>query len=173
MTSMTSDTTTTDPPITRPWRRWLRITWSVFFAVVTVALCVLWIRSYLRTESLEVCIGGQRELTALSIPGVLMVGYGPGLDSLASGKYLIASEPIDMQYVASMRMELGLGGFGAINESIWWIFAAPYWFLVTSTTTVAVLSWTRWSKRFSLRTMLIATTLIAAVLGAVVWTLGR
>ena len=36
---------------------------------------------------------------------------------------------------------------------------------------LAALPWPRWPKRFSLRTLLIATTLVAVVLGLVVWPL--
>jgi hypothetical protein len=35
--------------------------------------------------------------------------------------------------------------------------------------TPAALPWTRWSRRFTLRTLLIATTLVAVVLGLIVW----
>jgi hypothetical protein len=42
----------------------------------------------------------------------------------------------------------------------------PIWFLITLSAALAVAPWMRW--RFNLRTLLIATTLIAFVLGAVV-----
>ena len=45
----------------------------------------------------------------------------------------------------------------------------PYWFLAFVPATIATIPWFRWSKRFSLRTLLIATTLIAVVLGIIVW----
>jgi hypothetical protein len=41
----------------------------------------------------------------------------------------------------------------------------PHWFLAVAAGTLAALPWIRW--RFSLRTLLIATTLIAVVLAAV------
>ena len=42
----------------------------------------------------------------------------------------------------------------------------PYWFVVAVSSVFSVLPWIR---RFSLRTMLIVTTLIAVVLGLIVW----
>jgi hypothetical protein len=45
----------------------------------------------------------------------------------------------------------------------------PSWFTVLIAATLAVLPWIQWSKRFSLRTLLIATTLIALMLGIIVW----
>jgi hypothetical protein len=43
----------------------------------------------------------------------------------------------------------------------------PHWFLVLATIGLSALPWLR--LRFSLRTLLIATTLVAVVLGLVVW----
>ena len=40
----------------------------------------------------------------------------------------------------------------------------PYWFLVPLTCLLAAAPWIRWSKRFSLRALLIATTLVAITL---------
>jgi hypothetical protein len=46
--------------------------------------------------------------------------------------------------------------------------ATPYWFWVLLTTTLAGIPWLlTWESRFSLRRLLIATTLIAVVLGTV------
>ncbi len=45
-------------------------------------------------------------------------------------------------------------------------FRFPYWFPVVITTAFAAAPWVRW--RFSIRTVLIATTLVAVVLGAIV-----
>ena len=42
---------------------------------------------------------------------------------------------------------------------------APYWFLVPLTWLLAVAPWIRWSTRFSLRALLVATTLAAMALG--------
>jgi hypothetical protein len=48
----------------------------------------------------------------------------------------------------------------------------PQWSLVFTCFALAAAPWTRqFSYRFSLRTLLIATTLIAMVLGLIVWTL--
>jgi hypothetical protein len=52
--------------------------------------------------------------------------------------------------------------------------AVPHWFLVALTAlpaTLVVLPWLRW--RFSLRTLLIATTVVAAILGLLVYAVRR
>jgi hypothetical protein len=43
----------------------------------------------------------------------------------------------------------------------------PHWCLILIASALAAVPWLRW--RFSLRTLLIATTLIAVVLGIIVW----
>jgi len=48
----------------------------------------------------------------------------------------------------------------------------PDWILILMMGTIAAAPWIRWRWKFSLRTLLIATTLIAVVLGLVV-ALGR
>jgi len=50
-----------------------------------------------------------------------------------------------------------------------WIIFFPYWFptLLAAVAAVATAPWLRW--QFSLRTLLIATTLVAVVLGVIVW----
>jgi hypothetical protein len=46
----------------------------------------------------------------------------------------------------------------------------PYWFATSFATVLSALPWLLWwPKRFSLRSLLIATTVIAVVLGVVVW----
>jgi hypothetical protein len=44
----------------------------------------------------------------------------------------------------------------------------PHWFAFMSFAFLAAVPWIRWSKSFSLRTLLIATTLVAVALGVVV-----
>jgi hypothetical protein len=44
---------------------------------------------------------------------------------------------------------------------------APHWFAMLTALAIAATPWLRW--RFSLRTLLIATTLVAVVLGLIVW----
>jgi hypothetical protein len=58
--------------------------------------------------------------------------------------------------------------FFGFNLSDWHSFVIPFWFLTTLTVSVAVAPWIHWSNRFSLSTLLIATTLIAVGLGVLV-----
>jgi hypothetical protein len=50
-----------------------------------------------------------------------------------------------------------------------WFIAIPYWLLFTLSAIAGPLPLLRWSNRFTLRTLLIATTLVAVVLALVVY----
>ena len=65
---------------------------------------------------------------------------------------------------------LGFAGFDLRNaHGMHRTLRVPDWFLVLISLVSAAAPWLRWSCRFSLRTLLIATTLVAVVLGLVVW----
>jgi hypothetical protein len=48
-------------------------------------------------------------------------------------------------------------------------FLVPLWFPILLLAAAAALPWAHWLTRFSLRTLLIATTLVAALLGLIAW----
>jgi uncharacterized membrane protein YgaE (UPF0421/DUF939 family) len=54
-------------------------------------------------------------------------------------------------------------------RSYWTSDLYVYWVAILLIAALATTSWFEWSPRFSLRTLLIATTLIALVLGAIVY----
>ena len=62
----------------------------------------------------------------------------------------------------------GIGGFALYrSDSPSLTLRVPHWFLVLAAIGMGALSWLR--PRFSLRTLLIATTLVAVVLGLIVY----
>ena len=60
-------------------------------------------------------------------------------------------------------------GFYVELSRIRGVLSMPYWFLAALATSLSIFPWTNWSRRFSLRTLLIATTLVAVGLGLIVW----
>ncbi|HEX4414833.1 MAG TPA: hypothetical protein VH107_14460, partial [Lacipirellulaceae bacterium] len=48
-------------------------------------------------------------------------------------------------------------------------FRIPHWLFVLLSGTLWAVSWPYWSNRFTIRSLLIATTLVAVVLGLIVW----
>jgi hypothetical protein len=50
------------------------------------------------------------------------------------------------------------------------VWVGPHWYFAITFAAIAALPWLAWLPyRFSLRTLLIATTLVAVVLGVAVW----
>ena len=132
-------------------RRRLKIAWTVFFAVLTVALCVLWVRSYGRDDLIYIPATGSGAVIVASENGELGILLG---DSPWSGWHWSTARFPKPRHVP-----------------LWdWIGRAvrfPYWSTVVICAAVASIPWLPY--RFSLRTMVIVTALVAVVLGLVVW----
>jgi hypothetical protein len=141
--------------------RKLRITWTVFCGIACVLLIVLWVRSYWWADFCEGSIGSHW-IKVESLGGQFVLKHyefqhGPGslhsypIEEIASKAFILER--------GIPKFELGLG-----------VLFFPYWALVLSCLVGTVEPWLSWrSKRFSLRTLLIATTLVAVVLGLIVW----
>jgi hypothetical protein len=125
--------------------RKLRIAWTVAWGVVAVLLCVLWVRSYLVYD--QVVVYWPKGL-------VWFFAYSN------KGMYIIST-------------------YGLLAPQIhagWWFFGRNRWgtavYLPYSLTMFAVcaVAFAPWIHyRFSVRALLIATTLVAVVLGLIVW----
>jgi hypothetical protein len=93
--------------------------------------------------------------------------------------YQPRSDGFDSYYIPNRFQSIGGGlWIGARRPGLWgftagfwsqrnWVTQAPYWSAVVSTAAIATVPWLRW--RFSLRSILIATTLIAVVMGLIAW----
>jgi hypothetical protein len=160
--------------------RKLRIAVSVFFGLLTVALCVLWVRSFSRYEQL----GTQTARDGAAVPTVVESWRGQlwfvwPEHGVSATKWFYDSTPPEIYFHTTdlsevwrpkdtfgfaMRYapELPVGG-GRLGVAV------PHWFLVAVLIAIAAAPWVRWYKRFSLRTLLIATTLVAVLLGLAVW----
>jgi hypothetical protein len=138
--------------------RYLRVAFSATCLIACVLLIVLWVRSYtIRNDELSYVDSSNRGWHFASLRGGMlfcMANYSP------------AKPGAWRMYTAWERELLGFGAF-ATNTST--SFGTPYWFPVLTSIAFASLPWIHWSKRFSLRTLLIATTLVALVLGLAVY----
>jgi hypothetical protein len=160
----------------------LRIAWSVAWGVVAVLLCVLWVRSYWRADY----VNGRASMDRFFVTseaGFLC------LDHLARDEILRWTDVFEIE-------TWEFGDYKTINMrrrlSRWtphhfraetgvyilrtgpttgarWILYIPIWYFVVLSVVVGFASWIRWSKNFSLRTLLIATTLVGLILGFVLW----
>ncbi len=151
----------TDTPTKVRRFRKLRIAWSVFWGLAAVLLVVLWVRSYWQTGCFErqsppsFFIHSQRgQLTFMSgLPERVRLGMLNG--NMYFNPATISPPPV--------------WGFGAAKSAgIISLLFLPYWPVVLLAAVLAAAPWLH-RLRFSLRTLLIATTLVAVVLGLVVW----
>jgi hypothetical protein len=141
--------------------RKLRIAWSVAWCFLAVLLIALWVRSWsvqnpalnYYGDELKYKVPGERFFKVFSNRrGVrLMTASWQGW-----------SVPV----LEDDRARLG---FGTLMGPTSLYVRIPHWFLVVCAAAIATAPWFRWSKRFSLRTLLIATTLLAMLLGLAVW----
>ena len=135
--------------------RKLRIAWSVFWSVAAVLLIVLWVRSYSTIDCLSKSMSGQ-EIGLISINGRI---------TLASWYGATPDRAISLSH-APVSHYAGYIGFVLKQASFKTTLAHPISLMAVCL--LAALPWPRRSNRFSLRTLLIATTLVAVVLGLIV-----
>jgi hypothetical protein len=146
--------------------RKLRIAFSAVFGVLCLLLIVLWARSY---------YGEDRASGHISSVGIRFyssrgwivcfknnaIGQGQYPWSIALGQdYWLA--PSDSRLGFSLPVDF-LGGSATSHISM------PHWVIVLALMVLASIPWIGWKWRFSLRTLLIATTLVAVLLGLVVY----
>jgi hypothetical protein len=142
--------------------RILRIAWSVAWGIVAVLLVALWVRSYWSQEGLfytrnttQVSVftsGGIAGFNYSSYPRGTLMGDAPGIKWLSNpmrpdlyGKALQWDS-------GPQRLSIKLPAVCCVGAFV--LLAAVVWLPL---------------KRFSLRTLLIATTLVAVGLGLTVW----
>jgi hypothetical protein len=159
--------------------RLLRITVSVVCGIVCLLLIALWVRSYWRAD--ELTMAARLRLT--SIYGCIQykgpvgrwsfekdwgyLGWRPSRDEIRA---ITQTEPtpIDLDPKAKAWLKR-FGGLGVGRPSTAWRGSVPFWAVVCVVATLTVAPWIRQFRwRFSLRTLLLVTTLVAVMLGLVV-----
>jgi hypothetical protein len=155
--------------------RRLRIAASVFFAVLAVAVCDFWVRSYRWSDEFEVYPAGNFFCAGISHGGRLVVGSTraakPPTDFLKLRSTLVV-KAAPGQFDDLYSVVAGFGGSWRLNPPAI-VLELPSWFALALTSALAVVSWPRRTYRFRLRAMLIATTAVAIVLGLIVWMTNR
>jgi hypothetical protein len=138
--------------------RKLRIAWSVAWGIACVLLIALWVRSK-------------------SVCDQLWLRYRQSPDSVLhivseSGRIVFEHHPVPDMYLGdpddSGRRPSGLG-FQVLRWGSQTDVFIPDWFLILILGAIAAIPCLRLSLRFSLRTLLIVTTLVAVGLGLIVW----
>jgi hypothetical protein len=150
--------------------RYLRIAFSVACGIACVLLIALWLRSYWWKDGVWVWYPPNMAYAqATSERGSIYLVHLPFNSTTRIG-WGMSSRPARTESSLSNKTMLGFH-FKQIGDpgTFQFIQTVPHWFPLLLVAAVGCLPWIHWSKRFSLRTLLIATTLIAAVLGLVVY----
>jgi hypothetical protein len=137
----------------------LRIAWSVVCGIICVLLIALWVRSH-RVCDTVIWNGGRRV--------VFFSGHGQVRVSMSNTTF--AGAPLLRWLPGITMMPDGIGPwyFQRSRDSIFLVF--PHRLPIAVLALFAVVPWIhelRW--RFSLRTLLIAMTLVTILLGLIVW----
>jgi hypothetical protein len=145
--------------------RYLRIAFSVTCGILCLVLIVMWVTSYVthyrvRGYSVGVEVALQygvlyfERLDVSPIPGVIY----PFADVSSDPAWVLRAEGYPPEFSSLVHFGMRYGSF-----------AIPIWSLMLVSGSFAFSPWIRW--RFSLRTLLIAMTLVAVSLGAIVYSM--
>jgi hypothetical protein len=134
--------------------RKLRIAWSVTWGILCLLGAALWVRSYWQYDNARFALAPANDLLVSSYKGRVI--------------FILESNGIPWQ---STVRELGINwlpsdAFFYKRASGFTSVIIPVWFAVLLFAGIGAIPWVRY--RFSLRTLLVAMTLVAVVLGALV-----
>jgi hypothetical protein len=154
-------------------RRLLNIA-SIVCVVLCVVLMGMWVRSYCTVQKLNRHASTDRQFEAASIPGrllfaheVILCGTSGSLESNARFPEIKPGLGLFGAPSLGRPLESNLGFAGQLSPYV--VVMVPFWFLVLVSGSLAMLFQLRWPPHFSLRTLLIATTFLAVVLGMITW----
>ena len=146
--------------------KYVRIAVTALSLTACVLLIALWVRSYYVADAITGYTTNNNSILLSSFWGRTLLSIGPPIQRrLAVGADIRHSKYAVGEWIA-VPQEVTTSGFGAHWGDNGIVIMSPLWFLATLAGVVAVLPWV--ARRFSLRTLLIAMTLVAVALGLVV-----
>jgi hypothetical protein len=165
--------------------RWLRLSASALCLIVCVGLIGLWVRSYWRTDIAKGAFSETKSLCLESLRGRLFYqvydsdypfhwawkddGKSPANWQVWTGKKWSWSTKVNPSGDWHIwESQVRPWHFVSRLRSDTFAFVLPLWFPVLIFATLAAVPWLPWPTRFSVKTMLIVTTLVAVVLGLIV-----
>ena len=148
--------------------RKLRIAWTIGWALLTLLLAAMWVRSYCYLESVPSSFGN-----VATVRGTIIVTWFDFAYAWNHDRYDWAVDqntPWKWSHDGPMRRWPPIRIYRTTNGVPRSEF--DYWFLTPFAALIAAAVWTRkLGVAFSVRTLLIATTLVAAGLGWIVHSL--
>jgi hypothetical protein len=147
--------------------RTLRIAWSVVCGIACVLMIVLWVRSYSLLNFCEMYIGNGKTLHVQTVNGqaaLFVLAFNRGWQA---GGFSVKSTASSTTYEQPVTGRPIPGGVTVNVMGLRGGARIPIWVLALVPIFIAPFPWL--PSRFSLRTLLIATTLVAVALGVVVY----
>jgi hypothetical protein len=151
--------------------RYLRIAVAVCFVLLAVALIALWVRSYGNFDSVSGPVGLDCYAGFYSSLGVVNFSLVCSDDPPPDANNWNVQHAKIQSRLAGSRLRRGWIGLQVRFDKGDLNFALPYWFLTTLSTALAALFAFKRTWRFTVRGLLIATTLLAVALGLGVYLL--
>jgi hypothetical protein len=149
----------------RKYRR-LRIVWSIYWGVACLLLIALWVRGLWWADFVSVKVTTAYAVSVSKYPGTcaFTITTNPEFPLIAPGRYwnherMPVPPVLRKDFVAKYLRKYFEYQFGYV--------IVPDWFLIFAFAGLGILAWFPW--RFSLRTLLVAMTLVAVVLGVIVY----
>jgi hypothetical protein len=160
--------------------RYLRIAFSATCLIACVLLAVLWVRSY-RSRDTVLANLWSRNFQANSMMGRLSFATLSQPMALGPKRWVFVSRPLtaagSQQEVrrprgsktsSSKTPPFSVSASRTTTRDVYGV-GMPHWAWLLLPATAAAVPWILWRKRFSLRSLLIAITLVAVGLGLIVW----
>jgi hypothetical protein len=153
-------------------RRLLNIA-SIVCLVLCVALMGMWVRSYWRYDVFNTGFSGARNFVIHNCDGHVRVSrlrqshLNWAFGSMPEHDFQLMVD----SHVGEMLVSPGIVEFRSIANPYLdsWTIYVPHFFLVLTTGSLAMACQLRWPWRFTLRSLFIATTFLAVVLGMILW----
>ena len=146
--------------------RKLRIAWSVACGIACVLLIALWVRSYWCADVIDIPRSKYLVEVGSEYGKIGIVKFDD--PSISAGRWEFVSED-PRPPGGDVWLWPTLLGFARPVTPGMSAIVVPHWFLVLQFASAGALPRLQGFQRFSLRTLLIATTLVAVVLGLIVW----
>lgn len=139
--------------------KYFRIAWTAFFAMAAVLLCVLWVRSCYALDAVEFPMPLVHGIETYSLRGEIQLSILWTQHERVIHRWTVKHREVQ-------RNEALYGYDGGIqfplNDRGTFAVCMPDSYVIVPLLIVSALPWLRW--RYSLRTLLITTTLVAVVL---------
>src|SRR4051812_49208277 len=145
--------------------RKLRIAFSVTCSIAFVLLVVFWVRSYSLSTTTQILVTPQIRYYLHSLDGTVAIHRW--YRSFRAREFMPQFPKSEMSWLTTNK-GISITRNPAVGiESV----SVSYWLLTLGTLAIGTVPWLHWPRRFTLRTLLIATTLVALVLGLAAYAL--